>query len=142
MLYIYILRQAHTQAILLAQQKAERKPLSSDYLLVSSLLPQTGQARLWEEALPCMATRVSAHKFKIGALNFTKKAQSQQANIQPVWRSLSKQQKAGLLQCSCGKGEHTATHLWKECPIARPILAQGISPPAGLPSKLQGTGDV
>ena len=130
------LRQVHLDAIHLAQQQAEEQPQSSDNLLISSLITRAGQARLWEEAVPCMATRVSAHKFKIGALSFTKKAQSQQANIQPVWKPLTKLQKANLLQCSCGKGEHTATHLWKECSIAQPILANGICLPSRLPTKI------
>ena len=114
-------------------------PLSdrSDSLMVATLGNATGQAKVWQQLLPCTPLRIKAHKLKLGVLPFTKHAQAQRKEVKRHWPLLTQQNRSRLLQCQCGHSPQTATHLWNECPLAWQHLSANLCSPQDLPKFLR-----
>ena len=114
-------------------------PLSdrSDSLMVATLGNTAGQAKVWQQLLPCTPLRIKAHKLKLGVLPFTKHAQAQRKEVKRHWPLLTQQNRSRLLQCQCGHSPQTATHLWNECPLACQHLSANLCSPQDLPKFLR-----
>ena len=59
-------------------------------------------------------------KVKLGAFKHTKKALARQSGA--LWNGVTQHMKAQMLQCSCGKGEQDAFHVWHECSHSQEVL--------------------
>ena len=81
-----------------------------------------GQAAQWEDILPCMAERSRLHKVKLESVPFLRTARAKVFRRRREWGKLSMQARAQLQGCACGAGAQTPGHVWRECPLVRPIL--------------------
>jgi len=116
----------HLRALEVGSQVDRINDGKSDMLMWHTLGVRTGQAGMWEDLLPATAERTRLHKLKLGSVPFLRTARAKVFRRRREWGKLSKPARDGLQRCVCGAEAQTAGHVWKECPVARPILDQAL----------------
>lgn len=94
--------------------------------MLASLGDGVGQMEWSAQMSPGVGQRVQVHKLKLGVVKSTRVARAQQLSVEKKWPRMSVQEKADFLQCPCGAARQSISHVWKECPVASPVLIDGL----------------
>ena len=125
-----VLRREHALGAARARGRAGED--RSDCLMLATLGDNMGQVAWGVQVSPQVGQRVQVHKLKLGVVKATRVARAHTLSVEKKWQRMPVQAKADFLRCPCGAARQSISHVWKGCPVAAPVLVDGLGGVPGV----------